>query len=172
MGRFKHGTVVYNGMEYARGLVNGRVVLYPLEDGKLKKKTRFVYEHRLVYELSSGEKLADGDVVHHINGDKTDNRPENLEKMNNSAHSKKHVLERARANNYRIGPFYCVDCGAEITHKAKRCVSCSRKARTNPNRPTKEGLEKMAAVKSNTEIAAAFGVSEASVRKWRKKFGV
>lgn len=50
----------------------------------------WVEEHRLVATKKIGRALVKGEVVHHRNGERIDNRPENLEVMSVSEHKKKH----------------------------------------------------------------------------------
>lgn len=57
---------------------------------KARKKGSYVKEHVLVMEKHLGRYLRDGKVVHHINGDKQDNRIQNLQLFNSqSEHVKK-----------------------------------------------------------------------------------
>lgn len=69
---FKHGL---NGNGYIRTTINKKRVIL----------------HRFVAETILGRKLSKIEIVHHVNEDKTDNRPENLWIFSNqAAHGKYH----------------------------------------------------------------------------------
>lgn len=56
-----------------------------------------IFEHRAVMEEHIGRMLTEDEVVHHINGDKTDNRLENLQLMTRGEHSTMHNKRRKNA---------------------------------------------------------------------------
>lgn len=59
-------------------------------------------EHRVVAGAPVQPRHVRRIVVHHINGDPTDNRPENLETMTQSQHAKLHDPERVRDSDGRF----------------------------------------------------------------------
>ena len=62
-----------------------------------RTKTRY-YEHRAVAEWKVGRPLEAGEVVHHDNGDKGDNHPENLWVCcSQSSHNVLHLYRRLEA---------------------------------------------------------------------------
>jgi hypothetical protein len=62
-------------------------------------KRGYIREHRLVMEKVLGRYLESREIVHHKNGLKGDNRPENLRLTNNSDHIKER-LEKAFADGF------------------------------------------------------------------------
>ena len=64
---------------------------------KTYEKSKGRQVHRQVAERILGRKLRPGEVVHHINGDKRDNRPENLQIFASQAeHTRWHNLHRKK----------------------------------------------------------------------------
>ncbi len=66
---------------------------------------KFVGEHRLIYEKYHGV-IPDGYHVHHINGDKSDNRIENLvalsKQKHNTVHKTVQAVKAKRSSNGRF----------------------------------------------------------------------
>lgn len=78
----------------SRGYVEGRVLI----DGVI----RHVKQHRHLMAIHIGRDISPEEDVHHINGNKADNRIENLEILTRSKHATEHNKSRIYAKGYRL----------------------------------------------------------------------
>lgn len=83
---------------------------------KVDASRRWKYEHRVVAEAQMGRQLLPGEIVHHINHDTLDNRPENLRVMTNAEHTTLHHSIASWSRNY------------------DKCIGCNRSDRKHEGR--------------------------------------
>lgn len=125
------------------------------------------YEHRYVMEVALGRLLESDEVVHHINGDKLDNRLENLAVMTRSEHTLLHSGMEAGAR--------CERCGKVITKGARLCSDCARESESVMPRPADDRLVMSVALDvmehGYRSVARKFGISDNGLRKWLKRHG-
>lgn len=77
---------------------NGYVLVYRPDHPNVPKDG-YMLEHRLVWEETRGELLERHLHVHHINGVRDDNRPENLVALTRSEHQQLHAVDRDPVND-------------------------------------------------------------------------
>lgn len=142
----------------------------------LANKAGKVYMHRYVASVMIGRPIANDEHVHHKNGDRADNRPENLEVMSATEHAKGHqkLSERVKMQ--------CSCCGADLEiaiYRIKRAITgkfyCSEICYRKDQRTfevTREELYALVWSMPASRVAELFGVSDSAIGERCKVLGV
>jgi predicted nucleic acid-binding Zn ribbon protein len=171
--------------------LNGYVVVHdPTNPAAMRNKCwdGYVYEHIRVAQKFMGRLLREEEVVHHLDGDRSNNNPKNLLVIERSQHVKIHEWLNAGAPFGEIQLVNRVNCGKSKWAELRRCPvcedpiintranfcssSCAAKHRNkNSSRPNKAELQGVLESRmSMMAIGKKYGVSDNAVRKWCKSY--
>ena len=111
--------------------------------------------------------------LHHIDGNRNNNSLDNLEMLCPNCHSQTENY-CGNSNKQAKQKYYCPDCGREISKNATRCLSCASKFRgqTKFNLSKEELQSLLDQGYSRIQIGKKFGITEAAIRKWIKKYNI
>lgn len=139
----------------------------------------FVYEHILVAENKLGRYLKPEEVVHHLNENKGDNRPENLLIFATLAdHTRYHMMKDAKYYIDEDGvahcdgiEYKCERCGKPVGNGVKFCSNCRKEIHLE-SIPSRNTLKRLIRSYTFMDIGKMFNVSDNAIHKWCKGYGL
>ncbi len=84
---------------------HGYVLIRVPEGHHLRQANGYAYEHQLVAEETIGRPLEPCEIVHHRNGNTTDNQPENLQVTTRSEHIHIHIHSKSSGPRNEMNPY-------------------------------------------------------------------
>lgn len=110
--------------------------------------------------------------LHHINGDNTDNRLENLQLLCPNCHSQTDNYCGNANKNVEIK--YCPLCGKVISKTATLCIKCSNQNKHYESKiqPLEQLVEDLKELQSYSKIGLKYGVRDNTIKKWFIKYGL
>lgn len=129
-----------------------------------KSNSKVIY-HRHVTSLKEGRWINGDEHVHHIDGDKQNNSPENLAIVSRSEH--------AIIHNGKTRPIInCATCGKESRNNKYCSYKCTKIGLRRAEWPDANTLKELLNSMSCSRIAKMFNVSDNAVKKWAKSMGL
>ena len=174
-------------MKQVRSLNGYRLIYEPEHPSAMTGGNEgYVYEHVYVMELYLGRKLQDGEVIHHLDCNRQNNRLSNLLLLSRAMHAKLHAWIDGGSyihDSYKKDGFatleredikLCIVCEKTLQEKQyKYCsVQCRTIAKRNPNKPTKEQLSEDIQEMTWLDIGRKYNVSDNGARKWARSYGL
>jgi hypothetical protein len=135
---------------------------HPLADSQGR-----VLHHRFVASLKIGRWVTSDEHVHHIDGNKLNNTPDNLEVLSSREHAKLHFPGPA--------PKLCLVCGKSFVPTKPSSKYCSRSCFMAVQKKadlSKEELSELLWAMPVRDIGARLGVSDVAIHKLCKKMKV
>jgi hypothetical protein len=127
-----------------------------------------VYLHRHIASLKIGRWLKSNEHVHHIDGNKLNNDPDNLQVLTNKEHGLLHNL----SNTSTISCTVCKTLFKQINKTVKYCsTKCFHESTVKNNEITKELLDSLIPYNSWVSLGKKFNYSDVGIKKRAKALG-
>lgn len=115
-GKHGHHAVGSRNGAWSGGVIrssHGYIKVHVGEEHPLADPNGYAYEHLLVWVSAGRQVPSDGEALHHLNGDKTDNRLTNIVLLTTEEHGRLHALQLPRNGN-RFGKKPLLIHGKEV----------------------------------------------------------
>lgn len=162
-GQFRKGSIVGAGYVQHKFTANGK---------RHHKKEHIMVAEAFIEKKESTSKLE----VNHKDGNKLNNKASNLEWLTHKENVQ-HALRTGLRETKAPIDIKCLFCGKYFNTKLYNSKYCSRECTHNSNRivarPSKEDLYGLLVEYKNfTYVASIYSVSDNTVRKWCRDYGV
>lgn len=134
---------------------------HPLADSNSR-----VYLHRHLASIKLGRWVLASEVVHHIDGNKLNNNPDNLEVLSSTEHAKLHHIEAGHSLRMEV---VCPSCGSLFKQKESEQVYCTKHcssiSQVKDKTITKDLLDTLIPTLTWRALGSLFGYSDNGIKK-------